>query len=91
MSGTSLSDVFGWYWGADNGGSFMTEGHKAWLVVPKSATTTRGFTIDGETTGITTLESSSEESVYYDLQGRRVVNPTVKGIYIRNGKKVMVK
>lgn len=91
MSGTSLSDVFGWYWGADNGGSFMTEGHKAWLVVPKSATTTRGFTIDGETTGITTLESSSEESDYYDLQGRRVVNPTEKGIYIKNGKKIMVK
>ena len=91
MSGTSLSDVFGWYWGADNGGSFMTEGHKAWLVVPKSAGTTRGFTVDDETTGISTLEVSEEEAVYYDLQGRRVMNPTVKGVYIKNGKKVMVK
>ena len=91
MSGTAWSDVFGWYWGADDGGSFMTEGHKAWLVVPKSAATTRGFTVDGETTGISTLEVSEEEAVYYDLQGRRVMNPTVKGVYIKNGKKVMVK
>ena len=90
-SGTSWSDVFGWYWGANNGGSFMTEGHKAWLVVPKSAGTTRGFTVDDETTGISTLEVSEEEAVYYDLQGRRVMNPTVKGVYIKNGKKVMVK
>ena len=91
QTGTAWSDVFGWYWGADNGGSFMTEGHKAWLVVPKSAATTRGFTVDGETTGISTLEVSEEEAVYYDLQGRRVMNPTVKGVYIKNGKKVMVK
>ena len=91
MSGTAWSDVFGWYWGADDGGSFMTEGHKAWLVVPKSAATTRGFTVDGDTTGISTLEVSEEEAVYYDLQGRRVMNPTVKGVYIKNGKKVMVK
>lgn len=91
MSGTAWSDVFGWYWGADNGAPFMTEGHKAWLVVPKSAATTRGFTVDGETTGISTLEKSEEESVYYDLQGRRITKPTVKGVYIKNGKKVMIK
>ncbi len=29
--------------------------------------------------------------VYYDLNGRRVLNPTKKGIYIVNGKKVVVK
>lgn len=91
QTGTAWSDVFGWYWGANDGGSFMTEGHKAWLVVPKSAATTRGFTVDGETTGISTLEVSEEEAVYYDLQGRRISKPTVKGVYIKNGKKVMVK
>ena len=90
-SGTTWSDVFGWYWGADNGGSFMTEGHKAWLVVPKSAATTRGYSVDGETTGISTLELSEDAAVYYDLQGRRITQPTTKGVYIKNGKKVMVK
>lgn len=91
QTGTSWSDVFGWYWGADNGGSFMAEGHKAWLVVPKSVATTRGFTVDGETTGIATIEQIEKEPVYYDLQGRRISKPIVKGVYIKNGKKVMVK
>ena len=31
-----------------------------------------------------------EENIYYDLSGRRVENP-VQGIYIVNGKKVLVK
>ena len=39
-----------------------------------------------ETVGIATLEG---EGQYYDLQGRRVMQPQ-KGIYIRNGKKVVV-
>ena len=39
-------------------------------------------------TKITDAESKAgtEDSVYYDLQGRRVLNPT-KGLYIVNGKK----
>ena len=44
--------------------------------------------------GTTAIESIETESaapaVYYDLSGRRVKNPT-KGIYIVNGKKVLVK
>ena len=46
-----------------------------------------------EPTGIKTVkgaESMSKESVFFDLQGRRVAQP-VKGMYIVNGKKVMVK
>lgn len=46
-----------------------------------------------EPTGIRTVkgaESMSKESVFFDLQGRRVAQP-VKGMYIVNGKKVMVK
>ncbi len=33
---------------------------------------------------------AAENGVYYDLQGRRVTNP-VKGLYIHNGRKVVVK
>lgn len=46
---------------------------------------------EGETTAIDndTMHDSSEESeLIYDLQGRRVDNPT-KGMYIVNGKKVI--
>lgn len=46
---------------------------------------------EGETTGISTVHASSlMVNGYYDLQGRKVAQPT-KGLYIVNGKKVIVK
>jgi thiol-disulfide isomerase/thioredoxin len=43
------------------------------------------------TTGIQTLKrSSAEEGKWYNLNGQRVKNPT-KGIYIKDGKKILVK
>lgn len=44
---------------------------------------------DGETTGIKAIETANNKSVY-DLQGRKVAAPT-KGLYIINGKKMIVK
>ena len=50
-----------------------------------------GFTEDDETTAIDGIENTGATSgIYYDLQGRRVLNPT-KGVYILNGKKVIIK
>lgn len=45
-----------------------------------------------ETTEVTVIKGENGEAggVYYDLQGRRVENPA-NGIYIVNGKKVLVK
>jgi hypothetical protein len=62
------------------------------LVVPKSSSSTRGFTLDGEPTGIENVSGDAGEAdaVYYDLQGRRITKPTVKGVYIMNGKKVVI-
>ncbi len=40
-------------------------------------------------TDIDDVKTSTKESVYYDLQGRRIKNPSAHGIYIVNGKKVM--
>lgn len=47
---------------------------------------------DDELTGIKSVESGKvqAEGVYYDLSGRRVALPT-KGLYIVNGKKVIIK
>lgn len=45
-----------------------------------------------ETTGISTMHNSQciMHNEYFDLQGRRVVDPT-RGLYIVNGKKVVIK
>ena len=47
---------------------------------------------DGETTGVTDVRSKMEEvkDDYFDLSGRRVAHPT-KGLYIMNGKKIIIK
>ena len=89
-SGTSLSNVFGWYWGNDYGGAFKSEAHRAWMVVPKSSKT-KSFSIEGETTEIVTIDSDDTEGACYDLQGRRVTKPVKNGVYIMNGKTIIVK
>lgn len=55
--------------------------------VEKTITVTDG----GEVTGISTVGNGKQAiGNAYDLSGRRVAQPT-KGVYIRNGKKVVVK
>ena len=44
----------------------------------------------GETTGIKDVTVETANDDMYDLQGRRIVNPD-KGVYIKNGKKVVIK
>ena len=44
----------------------------------------------GEVTGIKSIDKQLSNENYYDLQGRRVENAT-KGVYIKNGQKVVVK
>lgn len=46
--------------------------------------------IDGLSTGIKNVKVGTEDNVYYNLQGQRVLYPS-KGLYIVNGKKVIVK
>ena len=62
--------------------------NKAYLTV--AAASIKAFTFDfGGTTGIENTEAVTETEEYYDLQGRRVMNPT-KGIYVtKSGKKVL--
>lgn len=40
--------------------------------------------------GMQTINTPADD-VIYDLQGRRVVNPTFQGVYIKNGKTVIMK
>ena len=64
--------------------------NKAYLV--SGAGAPEFFSFDGNTTSINEVIGKMEDvsGEYYDLQGRRVSQPT-KGLYIVNGKKVIIK
>ena len=64
---------------------------RAVLWLGGEVSTARGFfALDGEATGIQNVATSVEDGAIYDLQGRRVAQPKA-GLYIVNGKKVIVK
>ena len=91
-SNTQYAKTFGWYWGAEDGAAFEIEGHKAWLAIPVTASNARIYPIVNEApTGIAlpTADSDATEEIY-NLNGQRVTAP-VKGLYIRNNKKVIIK
>ena len=51
-----------------------------------------GYKYEDLPAGIETVESKAEaDGPLFDLQGRRVTTPQRKGIYVKNGKKIIVK
>lgn len=96
----------GFYLGSSDGKSLKATPGKAYLKVhqdevkdPSSEALTRSFVFGGgnETTGIegitimgTDVQRHGTVEGIFDLQGRKIVNPT-KGIYIKNNKKVIIR
>lgn len=84
----------GFYWdgtyypGLEGMGAHCDQ-YKAVLRVPESAATSSNIRIGG-TTGVVPVIQVEEDGEWFDLQGRRVDNPT-RGLYIRNGQKILVK
>ena len=68
----------------------MIPAHKAYLTATGSMA--RSLSIDGKVTGILNVDSyvNAIPAEFYSIHGIKVVRPT-KGIYIRNGKKVVIK
>lgn len=80
----------GFYYGAADGAAFTNGAHKAYLALP-TASGVRAFLFNGNTTtGLQNVTSNNAATQVYDLQGRRVQSAQ-KGLYIINGKKVLVK
>ena len=84
--------------GTRAGVSIKLKPHRAGLRLPAAIARAKHFIVDfdaareeAETTGIRNARPSgqSKDNAVYDLQGRRVKNPT-RGIYIVNGKKVII-
>ena len=89
-----MTDGVGFY-NAVNGtneGEFYNGAYKAYLEMPASQGTAAFYGFDwAGTTAIENVEVENASNVIYDLTGRRVEAITAPGIYIVNGKKVLVK
>ena len=73
-------------------GAWKNNANKAYL--PKTAgmnAASYSFRFGGDTTGVENVVVENEVKTIYDLTGRRVEAITAPGIYIVNGKKVLVK
>ena len=82
----------GFYWGADNGGKFFVKAGTSYLAVPASESPAKGFTLNGEATGIDGVNANVENAkAIYNLNGQRVASMAKPGLYIVNGKKVVRK
>lgn len=71
------------------------KGFRAYFLLKGEAANAASFSlnIDGETTVIetTNFTNHTNSTTVYDLQGRRVQNADKNGVYIVNGKKVIIK
>lgn len=88
----------GFFWGAADGGVFTNAAGKAYLVMYPAeggASLARSFTFGGDATsvgGIITGDDNSVKSAWYMLHGIRIKGmPARGGIYIRDGRKVVVR
>lgn len=78
----------------DNEDSYL-KGFRAYFQLHDGAIMSRNFdsNLDDDPTGINDLTPapSRSEDAWYDMLGRKVENPKTKGLYIRNGKKIIIK
>lgn len=91
-SGTSfilVSDKFVLYEGTD-----AIPAHRCYLTFGGAGTRSIGIDFgDGGATGISDPPNDpafEEQGQWYDLQGRRIEKPTKKGLYIKDGQKVVI-
>lgn len=107
MRQADFAEMYGTHYAiSTEGGWWRTEGlnpFRAYLtIIPRSGTPVNapamrsiGITVGGEenTTGVTEVKTENGEgkTEIYDLQGRRINEITESGIYIVDGKKVIVK
>ena len=84
----------------DNGGYVVCNANKAYMILPAASTSSSSFSLRFANGGATDVEEVFENEntdgtelveTIYDLQGRRLSEIKTPGIYIINGKKVLVK
>ena len=87
---------FGFYFGAEDGGPFkMSNTSRAYLVLPREqSSSVKSLVLDDailETAVSLPTESKPTDGHTYDLSGRLCQGKLVPGIYIQNGRKIVVR
>ena len=95
LNGSNTAGTVGFYYrkGCTNGEAFQNGAHKAYLAVPVAqAKGMSGFAFDDAVTAISgvAFDAETNNAAIYNLNGQRV-NKAQKGIYIVNGKKVVIR
>lgn len=82
----------GFYWGASDGGPFNVVAGLAYLAVPNSAVANvkSGFQFS-QPTGIDAVKTPEADGKIYTLTGQQIDKIKGRGVYIINGKKVVVR
>lgn len=97
LNSSSDPNSVGFYYGKANGAAFTNGAHKAYLAVPANEAKVANFLFnDNETNGIEMIKTRQEQEIpfngWYTIDGKLLNSkPTAKGIYISNGKKIVVK
>lgn len=85
----------GFYRGEANGGVFSVKAGTAYLAVPSTSehTNVKGFSFDGASTGVSAVdvEEPAKTRVIYNIAGQKVNAMTKAGLYIVNGKKIVIR
>lgn len=97
LSHDAEGENLGFYWAAEDGAAFTSKAGKAYLALPQAASAgVTGYALDGTPVGIDQATTDTQApAAIYTVDGRRVektnVNDLPKGLYIVNGKKVIIK
>lgn len=93
LNADSDPSSIGFYYGATDGAAFTNKAHRAYLVVPEGTEAKATGYAFNEVTGINDITREQvTDGVWYTIDGKRLNGePTVKGIYVVNGKKVVIK
>jgi len=97
LDANNTAGTVGFYWGGNGGDAFTNKAHKAYLPIPRSQAMSAPrflFEMEDETvTGISNAKQQTASDAVYTLSGVRMSNTQAlpAGIYVKNGKKYLVK
>lgn len=88
--------TIGFFFENANGGVFLNKANKAYLCIPRNASTHSAFSLDKNNPIMGIAESLNQakgRKLVYDISGKRITttDDLQKGIYIVNGKKLIIR